>query len=183
MITQLSDRSQLTLTLLKAVLGYDTITGIFRWKVRLSNRQKVGGITGSTRKDGYVEVRIMGLHFLAHTLAYFYVHGIWVHRLDHRDRDTSNNRISNLRLATRSQNAANRGKTKNNTSGYKGVECSRGKKWIAAIKVQGKRRYLGIFDTREEVAQAYNESAILHFGVYAKVNLIESNDEYLNLFQ
>mgnify|MGYP001606453598 CR=1 FL=1 len=90
---------------------------------------------------------------------------------DHINRDGLDNRRWNLRICTTSQNGINKGKQKNNTSGYKGV-CwhKRDEKWQARIKVDKKPMYLGYFNTKEEAALAYNEAAKQYFGEFAKLN-------------
>ncbi len=80
--------------------------------------------------------------------------------VDHKDQDTWNNRIDNLRLATISQQGFNKGLQSNNESGYKGVsfEASSGK-YKAMIRCKPRRIYLGQFDTVEEAAAAYAKAA------------------------
>lgn len=94
--------------------------------------------------------------------------------VDHIDGNGLNNQRDNLRICTSQQNAANaRGKTKKGrTSTEKGVYLNRQKKWCAAICVQGKTLYLGIFTTEREAAMAYNAAAIKHFGEFACPNII-----------
>lgn len=78
--------------------------------------------------------------------------------VDHINGDTLDNRRENLRVATRSQNQANRGKQKNNKTGYKGVYKTRNGFW-SAIKYAKKSYYLGVFDTEEDAYKAYCEKA------------------------
>ena len=86
------------------------------------------------------------------------------------------NRRSNMRLATRSQNHANRRKLAGTSSKYKGV-CWNGRgKWQAQITDNYKNKYLGVFLTQEEAAQAYNLAAKELFGEYAKLNVITQLD-------
>lgn len=82
--------------------------------------------------------------------------------IDHADRDTLNDRLSNLRLATRSQQKQNQGRYRNNTSGYRGVHKHAGK-WQARIPVDGTRISLGHFPTPVEAARAYDAAAKIHF--------------------
>jgi hypothetical protein len=76
--------------------------------------------------------------------------------VDHIDRNTLNNKRSNLRIATRQQQGFNRGLFKNNTTGYKGVSFHRGK-WQASIRVNGILEYLGRFTTPEKASEAYQK--------------------------
>lgn len=79
--------------------------------------------------------------------------------VDHIDRNPFNNTTKNLRLATKSENNHNKGITKQNTSGYKGVTYDRSnKKWIARVRAGTKRIHCGHFKTKEEAAMAYNQA-------------------------
>lgn len=106
---------------------------------------------------------------------------VWLHRLiaeragirlsghiDHIDRNKLNCRRNNLRAATNSQNLANRGKNRNNTSGCKGVTWDKERsKWLAQIQVCGRNRYLGRYDNKQEAHAAYCAALRKHFGEYA----------------
>ena len=106
---------------------------------------------------------------------------IYMHRLildvdkkiyiDHVNRDGLDNRESNLRIATRSQNAMNTNKRNYGSSKYKGVGWSseRGK-WRAVICKDGLRKHLGYFSVEEDAASAYDEAAIEWFGEFAAPN-------------
>lgn len=90
--------------------------------------------------------------------------------IDHIDGNSLNNRRSNLRLATRQENNRNRKKSKNNTSGYKGVCFDKyKKKWVATIGVDGKVIWLGRFKTPELAYEAYCEAAIKYHGEFARL--------------
>ncbi|PKL47965.1 MAG: hypothetical protein CVV39_04980 [Planctomycetes bacterium HGW-Planctomycetes-1] len=91
---------------------------------------------------------------------------------DHIDHDGLNNSRHNLQLATRSQNAYNRRKrTTKCTSKYKGVWFNkREKKWISAIKYEGKLIFLGYFDNEIEAARAYDAAAKIHHKEFAVLN-------------
>lgn len=89
---------------------------------------------------------------------------------DHRDRDRLNCRRSNLRPSTRQQNSANTGIRSDNNSGYKGVRRRRQGDWGATIHIRGRNIALGVFETREEAALAYNRAALRLFGEYAVLN-------------
>jgi len=90
-------------------------------------------------------------------------------QVDHIHHLTLDNRRSELRLCTQSQNMCNSGKREDNTSGYKGVCWNKHKqKWQAQIWVNGKRKNLGYFDTPELAHEAYCNAALEFHGDFAK---------------
>lgn len=129
------------LSVLKAQLDYDPLTGIFRWKVsQKRNQVKAGDVAGSLMKVGYIEIGIENHRTTAHRLAWYYITGEWPARVDHRNRIKTDNRWLNLRKATASQNQANIETRKDNTSGYKGVVLdSRRGTWTAEVRFEKKR--------------------------------------------
>src|SRR5215471_15551760 len=100
---------------------------------------------------------------------------------DHADGDIFNNLRENLRFATHSQQQMNRGKFKTGsyTSRFKGVYFQG--RWVARIRVNGKRIYLGRFDTEEEAAEAYNLAAMEHHGEFAVLNVLTQPRNYARL--
>lgn len=90
-------------------------------------------------------------------------------KVDHIDGNGWHNYRSNLRFGTQSQNSANRDKTSFGKNPYKGVYPDR-KRWCAKITVNYVSKHLGMFDTPEEAAQAYNKAAVLYFGEFARLN-------------
>ena len=90
--------------------------------------------------------------------------------VDHINRDKLDCRRCNLRIATRSQNEANKAKGSRGASKYKGVTRTKGGKWKAEMTVDGIRLYLGTFDDEKNAARAYNEAAVENFGEYAHIN-------------
>lgn len=91
--------------------------------------------------------------------------------VDHKDTDKLNNRIDNLRIATRSQNGANRHPQSNNTSGYKNVRYNKkDRAFEAFIMVDRKQYYLGRSKNPEDCARLYDAAAIKYFGEFARLN-------------
>jgi hypothetical protein len=157
-------RPRLTRARLRELLHYDKKTGEFRWWERVDDGIHLGQTTG------HVRIRIDGRTYLAHQLAWFYMKGRWCRPLiDHRDGDSTNNRWSNLRRATHSQNSANRRRTRHNTSGHKGVRLCRGSgRWQALIRKDGQQVCLGTYDTPEAAHAAYAAAARKLFGKFAR---------------
>ncbi len=141
---------------LTEVLSYDPKTGIFIWKKQMQGRLKVGQIAGSINTNGHRQIRLDGVSWVAHRLAWFYVHTTWPeNEIDHRDLNKDNNSLENLRPATHLENCNNRqASSKTNKSGYKGVSLNRGR-WHAQIKHKGKCYHLGNFDDPAEGHAAY----------------------------
>src|SRR6266700_6084068 len=139
---------------LKEIVHYDLDTGIFTWLKPECSHCKPGDICGwwDDSKE-YWMIEIRGIRFPAHKLAWFYVHGEWK-RVDHKDRTRGNNRITNLRPATKSQNAANQGVRISNMLGIKGVQ-QRGSKYRAYITHDYHTYHLGSWDSTEEAQAAY----------------------------
>lgn len=142
---------------LKEILHYDPETGIFTRRVAsANNKMKVGQVAGNIDR-GYVRIMVMGRLYRAHRLAWLYVHGRFPpDEIDHINGVRGDNRLCNLRPATKSQNGMNRGAIRGKTSGYKGVSWhKRDKKWHAQATVDGNHHCLGYFDTAEEASVAY----------------------------
>lgn len=163
-------KCDLTAERLRCALEYEPRTGNFIWRERPSNRVRVGDIAGNVNKrTGYKSIKIDGLSYYSHRLAWLHVYGEWPQGIiDHRDGDKTNNRIENLRAATLAQNAANAKRPVHNTSGFKGAWFhGRDRRWVANIKVDRKTKYLGSFDTREEAHAAYMAAARSLHGEFA----------------
>jgi len=92
-------------------------------------------------------------------------------KVDHKNRNGLDNRRRNLRVCTDSQNQANRRRSRNNNSGFKGVSFHRASgKYQAKIKVAGRMRWLGLFADPADAALAYNEAALKYHGEFARLN-------------
>lgn len=91
--------------------------------------------------------------------------------VDHINGDSLDNRRSNLRLCTPAENARNRSKKKNSTSGFKGVSWNNmANKWQAQIMANGKLKALGVFVEKEDAARAYDKAARELHGEFARTN-------------
>ena len=92
--------------------------------------------------------------------------------VDHINGDPLDNRKTNLRVCTRSENLQNSAKHKDNMSGFKGVSKHKNK-WVAQIMNNGTKVKIGLFSTPEEAARAYDKKAIELFGEFANINFRE----------
>jgi len=166
----------LTAEFVRSILVYEPDTGLLRWKVhRPKSPRYPGDIAGCvTEPRGEVTVGIgspPGNLYKATHIIWLIVKGEWPeHQIDHEDTNASNNRWTNLRPATHTQNQYNRTKLKNNTSGFKGVSLHRPSgKWFAMIRVDGAQNFLGAFDTAEEAGEAYRQAALKWHKEFARM--------------
>jgi len=131
---------------LRELLHYDPETGIFRWRNWRTGPAKE---TAGRPSQRYLQIQVDGRRYQAHRLAILYVTGVWPPDVvDHIDGDGFNNRIANLRSATKSQNLHNR----RNPGGV--IYIAKRAKWWARIGVGERRRHLGYFDTEVEAHEA-----------------------------
>jgi hypothetical protein len=161
----MNQRDQQFFDLINKSFSYNPETGEIVRLTRPSNRVHIGDVAGSPDKKGYLLIHFKRSRFKAHRIAWLLTYGEFPDgHLDHINGITNDNRISNLRLATRFNNMANRGKGSNNKSGFKGVyKHSCGNRWAATITANGVFEYIGIFKTPEEAASAYRvRSELLH---------------------
>jgi len=161
---------------LKRLLAYDEHTGNFTWRVYRGRGARVGDRAGSPDEHGYVNIVIGQVKYKAHRLAWFYANLAWpVDDIDHINHIKGDNRLSNLRCATRSQNLANRRDYVSST-GFRGVTTTRTSsgrvRYVAQIgyisPLEGKQvhRFLGHYDTPEEAHEVYELAAKMIHGEY-----------------
>ncbi len=148
-------KANLTAQRLRELLDYDQETGIFTWKIP-RGAFKIGDASGSLKAAGYIYIGIDFESYLAHRLAWLHVHGEWPqNQIDHINGNRSDNRISNLRDVSTSENQQNQRRAKrNNKLGFLGVSAY-GNKFGARINIPGRVINIGCFDTPEEAHAAY----------------------------
>jgi HNH endonuclease/AP2 domain len=159
----------LTRARLRELLRYDPKTGQFSWHRRPGNRPGPRARHLPRQQNGQC-IRIDGRVYNENQLAWFYMKGrCGKPTIDHRDGDCTNNRWTNLRRATHSQNNANRRRPRHNTSGYKGVYPGRRPgQWLAQIGWEGRMHYLGTFQTRQAAHAAYVAASRKYHGQFAR---------------
>ena len=125
--------------------------GVLIWKRPLSQNTKPGHLAGSIRENGYLNLSFNNKIYLAHRIVWAIVkrEDPLELQIDHINENKFDNRIANLRKASREQNMCNQ----KNVKGY----CfnKQHKKWGAKIKLNGKAINLGYFDTKEQAREAY----------------------------
>lgn len=155
---------KLTVARVRELFTYDPEEGLLRRKTFNARKSSVAG---SLNGIGYWQIGIDGHNYNAHRVIWLWYYGKWPNgALDHRDRDRSNNRIANLRLATASQNNTNTSRT--NATGFRGVVFFKPRNcWQAQIRANNKREYLGYFSTPEEAGAAYRAASKRLHGEFA----------------
>lgn len=154
----------------RQLLDYDPLTGIFRWKdMPLGRRRLIGEIAGFPNQNGHWRIQIDGRTYQAHRVAWLYMTGVMpFEEVDHENLNRSDNRWTNLRLATHAQNMSNTRARANSCSGIKGVTEYPNGKWKAQIQANGKGHYLGMHETAEAAHAAYVEAAQRLHGEFAR---------------
>jgi hypothetical protein len=181
----------LTSDIARTILDYCPDSGVMHWRLRSVdfsidgknsaasqqaawNGRFAGKVAGYIDKQGYWSLHIFHRRYRAPRVAWLIMTGEWpAGDIDHINLNRSDDRWSNLRVATESENMANRLAPRNNTSGFKGVSFDRKtKKWRAKITKNYSHHYLGAFDTPEAACAAYSKAAHELFGEFARTDVL-----------
>lgn len=142
------------------LFDYEPATGKFTRRSSVNNYQPAGTIAGTIGRLGYITIRVDKKAYMAHRLAWLYYHGEWpAHEIDHINRVKTDNRISNLRVATRAENVRNHGRIS--------VLSRPNGKFTTKIRIDGRQVYLGIFDTADAARDAYVATSRRVFGEFS----------------
>lgn len=158
---------------MRRLYSYCPNDGLIR-STRTAGAAKAGKPVGTLDTCGYVRVRFLKTAVFAHRLAWFLHYGEWPQgEIDHINCNKADNRISNLREATREENMRNRPGNRDSAVPYKGVSIHKATgKYLAVIgygaRGRTKTKYLGIYDTAEAAALAYSLAARQLFGEFAR---------------
>ena len=143
---------------------YDRETGIIKWRKRARGRRRGNLVAGCTSpNDGYTRIHFNGKEYFAHRIAMLLAYGFYGDELeiDHINHVRNDNRLVNLRFATRTDNGRNLSISSRNATGVTGVYYhKRSRKYMARITVDRVIIYLGIFSTLEGAARARKEADI-----------------------
>lgn len=138
------------------------------WKNPFGYKAKAGEKAGSINQEGYVKVQILGKRYSAHRIIFCMFHGYFPEFVDHIDGNPQNNLIENLRECTKSQNSMNKKMDFRNSSGVKGVSFNKKlQKYVAYIKVEGKRQHLGVFESANDASNVVSEYRNKLHGLFA----------------
>lgn len=160
--------ADITVERLKEILRYDPLTGVFTYLVR-RGKEMPGNIAGRLNGKGYRQITIEGRTYTAQRLAWLYMTGAWPAVIvDHENLNPDDNRWVNLREATYSQNVTNTKPRANNKLGIKGVVELPSGRFQAAIRENGKQKYIGSFDTSDLASAAYQDEARRLHGEFAR---------------
>lgn len=153
---------------LKQILRYEPETGDFYWVKPVSGVKPFSKAGHMVHK--YLCICINKRKYRAHRLAWLYVHGKWPENdIDHINRNPVDNRIENLREATRTENNFNKKIPLHNKSGFKNVSWNKFRnKWGARIKIKNKYQHLGLFDCIELANLVASEHRDKYHGEFAR---------------
>ncbi len=164
----------LTLEWAEEVFSYDPASGALLWKQR-GSRRTVGKPAGHRCLAGYIKIGIGGKLYSAHRIVWLLHTGDWPpDEIDHINCAKADNRITNLRLATRGENTRNAPKRPDSSWALKGIHRC-GPNWQARISVNRRRIHLGTFDTPQEAHAAYMKAAREWFGEFANDGHVTSS--------
>lgn len=137
-----------------------------KWNTRFSGKEAFC----CKNDNGYLTGRINYSLIRAHRVVWAIHNGEWPSGfIDHINGDKEDNRINNLRIANKSENAFNSKIRSDNSSGYRGVHWSKHtKKWVAKMRVRGKDINIGSFLSKEDAALAYNAAAKRYQGQFSR---------------
>lgn len=170
--------STLTAEYVRSRLAYDPETGALTWKRReennridkMWNTRFAGKVADHKTSSGHIQFGIDGKNYLAHRIAWLIIYGAWPKNdIDHINRVRDDNRLCNLREATRAENASNTKRRSNNTSGYHGVSRFQNG-WHAAIGSNYQKIHIGTFNCPTKAALAYDAAARNLHGEFATLN-------------
>lgn len=140
------------------------------WKVDRGSQKCKGQKAGTLSTTGYLRVRIreLGGSIAVHRIIFFMHHGYVSEFVDHINCNKLDNRIENLRVATKSENLMNKEKHKNNTTGLKNVHfMKKSNKWFVSLGVNGKKKYCGVYEDLELAELVAIEAREKYHGSFA----------------
>jgi len=146
---------------LKEIFEYDPCGFL----VRKSSGKKSSSNFGKRR---YLRVVVDGKARFVHRMIFLYHYGYLPDVIDHIDNDRANNRVENLRECTQQENCLNRAKHSTGKCPAKNVYWNKASnKWSVQVTVQGKRKYLGVYENLELANRIASEARDRFHGAFA----------------
>ena len=164
----MSERNIITRDYLRSILNYDPETGVFTWRLTKSNRASKGSVAGVVNAIGYVMIGVDKRRMLAHRLAFIWVNDELPTEVDHINGVRSDNRWSNLRPCTRSQNNANRPPRKSKSGEIGVYKDAKSNIWMAEVCFGGKKVWQEAFKTKELAADARRRKHAEIYGEFVR---------------
>ena len=154
----------ITLLGAKSLFNYNSDTGILTYAK--TGHRRFGKVVGIKDKEGYIRISVSGIQYKVHRIIWLMAYGVWPkNEIDHINGIRDDNRLSNLRGATRLQNARNR----KSSYAMKGITFYRDKqKFAGRIRYENKVIHLGYFDCPAAAHFAYIVAATKYHGEFAR---------------
>lgn len=146
---------------LRGMFDYDPATGVVTRTIKTGKNTYAGQVVGSN-SNGYLSVMVGGQNIMLHRMIMAMELGVWPDFVDHRDRNRSNNKRENLRVATRALN--NHNKTSVGKSGVRNVRVSADGVYYVNVTKNGKRHYFGRYKDLELAELVAQEAEIKLYG-------------------
>jgi len=154
--------SKIVIETLKASLTYEPGTGLLAWVKPTRKSIRPGAVAGTPTHNGYVQVGFNGSVYYAHRLAWLLTHGVWpADEVDHINGIKDDNRLTNLRVVSSTENSRNIAKRNTNTSGVIGVTWDKARaKWKVMIGVNRKNVNIGRYTSLKEATGARHDAEV-----------------------
>ena len=152
---------------IRRCIAYDPVTGLLTWAVDIGGRDgkkfKRGSEAGCTSKDGYRLIRINGVLYKSHRVAWFLHYGEMPNgQIDHINHIKDDNRILNLRCVTNKENNSNFPLNKRNKTGIIGCYLHSSGRYRVRFCSNGKYVHIGYFDKHEDALEASKKAHEKH---------------------
>jgi hypothetical protein len=155
----------------KKLFHYDAESGMLLWRYGNGRNVKPWQEVKAKNGHGYYTAKIHGKSYLAHRLAWLYVHGTFPEQdIDHKNRIRNDNRLRNLRAVSRTDNCQNISLPSHNKSGHIGVSWFKNHDcWTVYVKVNKKNKWLGYYKNLNDAIAARKEGEKQYYNLPVEV--------------